>query len=178
MSRSKADWGAAFDRVPWVDSGDLFRERMTDNPEVLYRIIADAYDVALRDEEKRKGVQRQGRRPKPPPVPLRDVYEAVFPQQYSMDPFSDALVKLMDGQSQREFARRVPCHQTTLSRLLRGEIEPDMSMMERVADAAGVKPWFFLEWRAAFVSTVVEDVLMTNPNLSVNALRGLKNLVG
>lgn len=177
MSRGKADWQAAQERVAWARDTD-WAAQLESNQEALYRIIADAYDIALRDEEQARGVQRSGRRPKPPQVPLEQVYAAVFPQQYSMDPFREALYKVMDGRSQRAFAADVPCHQATLSRLLSGELSPDMAMMERIAAAAGVQPWFFLEWRAQFVGQVVTDALLTNPNLSVNAIRGLRAMAG
>lgn len=177
MSRGKADWNAARERVAWAQETD-WASQLEGNQEALYRIIADAYDIALRDEEQARGVVRSGRRPKPPQVPLEQVYAAVFPQQYSMDPFRDALVKVMDGRSQRAFAADVPCHQATLSRLLSGELLPDTVMMERIAAAAGVQPWFFLEWRAQFVGRVVTDALLANPNLSVNAIRGLRAMAG
>lgn len=178
MSRqTKSDWAKARSHVPWAED-DVWAERLAENPEALYRIIADSYDIALRDEEKLRGEQRSGRRPKPPQVPLDQVYAAVFPSQYSMDPFRETLEKLMDGRSQRAFARRVPCHQTTLSRLLSGALAPDLAMMERIASAAGVQPWYFVEWRAQFVASVVQSSLMANPNMSVNAIRGLRNMAG
>lgn len=176
MGRGKADWSGARSHVPWVDD-EQWAARLADNPDTLYRIVADSYDVALRDEEARRGEQRSGRRPRPDLVPLEVVLDAVFPSRFSMDPFPVALEKVMDGRSQRAFSKEVPCHQTTLSRLLSGELEPDLSMMERVAKAGGVEPWFFLEWRAGFVARTVQRALLSDPNASVNAIRGLRSMM-
>ena len=168
----KADWDAASAMVPYAD-GD-WQGFLTENPEALYRIIADTYDVVLRERERANGVRRSGRRPKPSQVPIEEVYAAVFPPRYAMEPFIPALEALVGNESQRSFSRRVPCDQATLSRLLSGRLAPDLSMMERLAGAAGVKPWYFAEWRAAWVGGLIRDVLASRPDLSIKALQGLR----
>lgn len=175
MGQARSDWGAAKAHAPYVEDAD-WSELLEGNPEVLHRIIADAYDVVLRDEEKANGIKRSGRRPKPSQVPLGEVVGKVFPQQYSNLPFTKALEDLVSGRSQRQFARRVPCNQATLSKLLRGQYEPDMSMMERLALAGGQGPWYFREWRAQYVGALVTDALMSNPSTGVQAVRALRLL--
>lgn len=179
MAQERADWQGARQMVPYVDA-DEWSERMQSNPEALMRIIADAYDFALREREARQGRRRYGRRPKPDPVSLDEVYAAAFPTQFSRAPFAEALdeLMLMNGSSQRAFAARVPCHQSTLSRMLSGQLKPDASMMERVASAAGVQPWFFAEWRASFVADVVERSLLADPSMSISAVKGLRARAG
>lgn len=177
MAQERADWQGARRAVPYVDA-DEWSERMQENPEALLRIIADAYDFALRERETAAGVRRYGRRPKPDPVPLEEVYATAFPTQFSTAPFPEALGRLMKGSSQRAFAARVPCHQATLSRLLSGQLVPDVSMMERLARAAEVKPWYFAEWRARFVADVVERSLLADPKMSVGAIKGLRARAG
>lgn len=176
MSRQvRSDWASARARVPYASNGN-WALILEDNPEVLHRIIADAYDVVLREEERAAGVRRSGRRPKPSLVPLGDVVDKVFPQQYSHDPFPVALANLLEGHSQRAFAKRVPCHQATLSKLLNGQYEPDLPMMERIAEAAGEGPWYFLEWRAGYVGALVTDALTTSPSTAVQVIRGMRLL--
>ena len=173
---SRSDWGAARARAPYADTAN-WGELLEEHPEVLHRIIADAYDVVLREEEKTNGTRRLGRRPKPSQVPIGDVVGKVFPQQYSSLPFTKALEDLIGDRSQRQFSRNVPCHQGTLSKLLRGEYEPDMPMMERLAVAGGQGPWYFREWRAQYVGALVTDALMSNPSTGVQAVRALRLLV-
>jgi transcriptional regulator with XRE-family HTH domain len=95
----------------------------------------------------------------------------IFPDRYSMDPFPLAMEKLLAGRSQRAFAKKVPMHQMTLSRLMRGQYEPDLEMLERIAKAAKVTPAYFLEWRAEYISRVLSNVFRQRPNLSVAALQ-------
>lgn len=176
MAQERADWRGARRTVPYVDA-DEWADRMRENPEALLRLIADAYDFALREREAKAGVRRYGRRPKPDPVPLDEVYATAFPSQFSQLPFCGALERLMAGSSQRAFASRVPCHQATLSRLLTGRLVPDAAMMERLARAAGVQPWYFAEWRAQFVANVVETSLLSDPSMSITAIKGLRTRV-
>ena len=133
-------------------------------------IIGDIFDEVKAEEEKEAGVKRMGRRPGRS-ASLAEVYATVFPAAYSMDPFPTALVKLLNGRSQRAFAAKIPCNQSTLSRLLSGEWKPDLSMMESIAAAAKVAPSFFMEWRAMYVGQVITETLLNRPNLSITHLR-------
>jgi hypothetical protein len=169
----RADWERARARVPYVEDED-WQAKLAENPEALYRIIADSYDLVLRDREVEAGTQRSGRRPRPSRVPIDEVIAAVLPPRYSNDPFPVALHALLRGRSQRSFSLLVPCNQATLSRLLSGQLTPDLVMLERVAEAAGVGPWFFREWRAGYVAALVREVLTDNPSMSVAALRALQ----
>lgn len=171
----KGDWGRVKTKVPYVDHG-RWGDLLEENPDVLHRIIADAYDVVLRDRERQQGVKHSGRRFKPTQVPIDQVIQDVFPQQYSAKPFREALVDLMAGQSQTQFARKVPCNQATLSKLLRGTYAPDIAMMERIALAGGQGPWYFHEWRAAYVASLVEEALLESPSTGVQAVRALRVL--
>lgn len=133
-------------------------------------IIGDIFDEVKAEEEKEAGVKRMGRRPGRS-ASLSEVYATVFPAPYSMDPFPEALTKLLNGRSQRAFAAKVPCNQSTMSRLLSGEWKPDIPMMESIAVAAKVSPAFFLEWRAMYVGQLITSTLMARPHLSITHLR-------
>ena len=132
-------------------------------------IIGDMYDEVKAEEEKEAGVKRMGRRPSRT-ASLAEVWETVFPAPYSMDPFPETLHKLLNGRSQRAFARKIPCNQSTLSRLLSGEWSPDITMLERIADAAKVSPAYFVEYRALFVGQLITTVLIKAPNLGITHL--------
>lgn len=130
----------------------------------------------LREREAAEGVKRSGRRPRPSRVPLDEVLSAVFPAQYSNEPFTSVMKSLLEGQSQRSFSQKVPCNQATLSRLLAGRLEPDMKMLERIAAAAEVPPWYFVEWRAFYVGSLITEVLLENPSMGVRSIRALQHL--
>jgi hypothetical protein len=174
----KSDWEAARARVPYADQGE-WPELLERHPEVLHRIVADAYDVFLREGDRANGVRRSsgGRRPKPSMVPVEDVLDSVFPRQYSTLPFPKALADLVGPQSQRQFSRKVPCNQATLSKLLNGAYLPDLPFMERLALAGGQGPWYFLEWRAGYVAALVRDALLASPSTGVQAVRAIRLMV-
>lgn len=137
------------------------------------QIIGDIFDEVKAEEEKEAGVKRMGRRPRRT-ASLAEVYATVFPAPYTVDPFPEALIKLLNGRSQRAFAMKVPCNQSTLSRLISGEWKPDLIMLERIALAAKVAPAFFVEWRAMYVGQLITQVLTRHPNLGITHLRTVR----
>lgn len=169
----KINWDRAKSKIPYLDDAD-WKQKLLENPDVLYRIIADSYDLILREREREDGVVRIGRRPKPSLVPIDEVIDSVFPSRYSNEPFVVALRHAMNGQSQRAFSQLVPCNQATMSRLLNGQLKPDITMLEQLAAAAEVPPWYFREWRAEYVGALVRDVLMEDPSMSYRAIKALE----
>jgi len=173
---AKADFEGAKARFPSTQMGEQEWVAFFDTPagqHAMGRIIGDIYDVVKAEEEKAAGLQRMGRRPRRDGS-LEDVFATVFPQSYTMDPFPEAMMKLLAGRSARQFAPRVPVHQTHLSRMLRGDQTPDMQMLERIASAAKVHPSYFVEYRAMFVSKLIEKVLTQRPNIGVKAYKDIK----
>lgn len=136
-------------------------------------ILGDIYAEVKAQEERNAGVRRIGRRPRPTRVSLAEVYATIFPERYTTDPFPLALEKLLIGKSMRQFAMAVPCNHGTVSRLVSGQIEPDLVMLERVAGAAKVHPSYFSEWRAIFVGRLITEILLARPNLGIKALKAL-----
>ncbi len=149
----------------WVEAFDR-------NPDMLWSIIGDIVKVVKASE----GPRRTGRRPPVRDMSLEDVWALLYPKRYSLAPFPEALAELMAGKSQRQFARLVPCHQTTLSRLLSGHLQPDLLMLESLAQAGGVPPSYFTEWRARYIAEVVTQVLTERPNMGVTALKRMSML--
>lgn len=144
------------------------------NEDIMWAIVGDIYS-AVKDEEARDaGVRRVGRRPARSSTSLEDVWSTVFPKQYTMDPFPEALGKLMGERSIRAFALKIPCHYSTLSRLRAGLVAPDMAMLESIAAAAKVSPSYFVEWRAMYVGALITRVLTEQPNMGITALRVIR----
>lgn len=142
--------------------------------QAMGKILYDIYDEVMSTEERNAGMRRIGRRPGRAAVPLEEVMGIVLPQEFTNDPLPSALAQLLRGRSQRQFAYKVPCSQSHLSRILSGERVPDLDQLERIAQAAGVRPWYFPEWRAQYVSALVTEVLSDNPHISVTALKTLR----
>jgi transcriptional regulator with XRE-family HTH domain len=138
------------------------------------RILYDIYDELMSKEEREAGKRRIGRRPARSAVPLSVLMTVVRPEEFSNDPLPEALRKLLRGRSQRAFARKVPCSQPYLCRVLTGERPPDLEMIERLAQAAGVQPWHFPEWRAQYLGALITEVLQESPHLGITAIKGVR----
>ena len=173
---AKADFAKAKQEYPSVQMGEAGWLAFFDTPDgshAVGRILGDIFDAVKAEEEKASGVRRMGRRPGRTGS-LQEVYDTVFPAPYSMDPFPEAMIKLLNGRSQRQFAPKIPVHQTTMSRLMSGALKPDLLMLERIADAARVHPSFFVEYRAMFVGQLLTRIFTARPNMGVAAFREVK----
>jgi hypothetical protein len=173
---SKADFAKAKQMYPSTGMND--REWLTvfdANPDIMWAIIGDIYDVVKAEQERDAGIRKLGRRPQRSSASLDEVYATVFPAQYTMDPFGEAMHKLLAGRSIRAFAVRVPIDQSHLNRLINGNRQPDLETLERIALAAKVPPSYFVEWRAMFVGQLITRVLSERPNLGVKAVKVVRH---
>lgn len=172
---AKADYERAKSQYPSTAMGEAEWVKVFDaNPDIMWKIIGDIYDAVKTEQEKEAGIRRMGRRPARQGTSMEEVYRTIFPQQYSMEPFPVALAGLLKGRSQRQFAPKVPVNQATISRLLSGQLTPDMVMLERIALAAKVPPHYFVEYRALFVGSLITRVLTDQPNMGVSAVKRLR----
>lgn len=172
---AKADFTKAKDRYPSTGQGISEWVAVFDaNPDIMWKIVADIFASVKDEEERAAGVRRMGRRPQRSANSMAEVYAAVFPPQYTTDAFPLALKAIIGNRSQRQFAQRVPCNQSVISRLLTGEVTPDMAMLEAVAAAAKVPPHFFVEYRALLVSGQVLRIMTEKPNVGIAALKQLR----
>lgn len=174
---AKADFEKAKREYPSTAMDEAGWMAFFDTPagqHAMGRILGDIYDAVKAEEEKEAGIRRMGRRPRRDGS-LEDVWATVFPQPFTMDPFPTAMVKLLNGRSQRQFAPKVPVHQTTMSRLMAGTLKPDLHMLERIALAAKVHPSYFVEYRAMFVGQLMTRVFTENPNMGVSAFRQVRH---
>lgn len=173
---AKADFARAKEMYPSTGMDEAQWLTVFDaNPDIMWAIIGDIYDVVKAEQERDAGVHKLGRRPQRSSSSLEEVYATVFPAQYTMDPFGEALHKLLAGRSIRAFAMKVPIDQSHLGRLMSGERALDLTVLERVASAAKVPPAYFVEWRALYVGQLVTRVLSERPNLSIKAVKAVRH---
>lgn len=173
---AKADFGRAKEMFPSVAMNDKEWLAVIDaNPDIMWKTFGDIYDVVKAEEDKERGIRSMGRRPARKGVSLDELFAVVLPPSYSNDPFPVALKNLISSRSQRQFAMKVPCNQSTLSRMLAGQMTPDLVMLERLAAAGKVHPSYFLEWRAMYLGQLITRVFMDRPNMSIGALRRFRD---
>lgn len=171
----KADLKKAATEYPSTQMGEAaWINVFDDRPDIMWRILGDIYDVVKAEEDKRLGRRAMGRRPGRTGVTLTELYDVVFREPYSNDPFNMALNKLMTGKSLREIARLVPCDKGYLSRVLNGKVPLTLILMERIAVAVDIHPSYFLEWRAKYLSGLVENVLTRRPHLAIGHMERVR----
>lgn len=142
---------------------------MSENPKVLWGLIADVVKAIKASE----GEKRTGRRPGATVASLDELYEILFPPAFSTQPFPKAFFDALNGMSQYQFAREVGFAQATVSRLLSGRTTPSVEHMERIAYVLGLRPTYFAEYRSMKIGQVVADVLAASPELSAEHVREL-----
>ena len=152
--------------VAGLDRVGSWEDLLGQRPEALWSLVADVVKAA-----KAHGSGKTGRRPAASVGSLDELYEVLFPTQYSIKPFTDTFAHLLGERSQRAFAMRVGFNQATVSRLLAGKTQPTAQIIERIAAAFDVKPTYFAEYRALKLGEVVTDVLLANPDMSADAVR-------
>ncbi len=153
--------------VAGVDDVTSWTVLLGQRPEALWGLVADVVKAAKACEGQRK----TGRRPAVSVGSLDELYQVLFPIQYSTKNFCDTFAHLLGHHSQRAFAMRVGFNQATVSRLLTGKTQPNAQIIERIAAAFGVRPTYFAEYRALKLGEVVTDVLLAHPDLSADAIR-------
>ena len=160
----------------WDDAGqvpgaqiDDWEQLLSDNPKVLWGIVADVVKAIKAGEGERK----TGRRPAVTVSNLDELYELLFPKVYLAVPFPQAFATALGTRSQRAFAASVGFNQATVSRLLSGKTPPTVQMIERIAHTLNVRPTYFAEYRALKLGQAVTDVLLANPDLSADLARRL-----
>lgn len=144
---------------------------LADQPKILWGLVADIVKAAKAGE----GEKRTGRRPAATVGSLDELYDVLFPPAYTTRPFAEALnvALVIAGHTQRSFATSAGFNQATVSRLVSGKLLPSVEMIERIAYVLNVRPTYFAEYRAMKLGQVVTDVLLANPTLSAESVRGL-----
>lgn len=144
---------------------------LTDNPKVLWGLVADVVKAVKAGE----GERRTGRRPAVSVGSLDELYDVLFPVAFASKPFSEAFQAALDerSMSHRAFAKETGWTQSTVSRLISGQLEPTVLTMELLADRLNVRPTYFVEYRALKIGQLVTDVFLADPLLSADAVRRL-----
>lgn len=165
-----ADWERAKTQYPATgDDEAAWSALLTEEPDVMYAVIAYIVKVVKAVE----GPRKTGRRPGITGLSFDDVWDVLYPDRFTLEPLTVALVGLMAGKSQHQIAPMVPCNQATLSRVMSGRLIPDLALLRSLAVALHVPPTYFVEYRAGRVAQIVEAVLISQPTMSVTVLKNL-----
>lgn len=139
------------------------------NPQMLWGVVADVVKAVKADE----GEKKTGRRPAARVHSIDELYAVLFPPAYTIRPFPEALNCALNGRSQRQIALYAGISQPTLSRLISGDKQPDLELIERLAAVLRVSPFWFSEYRALKLGQLLTDALLAAPALSAETVRRL-----
>jgi transcriptional regulator with XRE-family HTH domain len=169
---ASADWEKAKALYPaTADDEAAWARVLAEQPDVMYSVIAYIVKVVKATD----GPRKTGRRPGVTGLSFDDVLDVLYPERYTLEPLTLAVPKLMAGRTQRMIAPKVPCNQATLSRILSGQVQPDLALLRGLANALKVPPTYFVEYRAQRMAQLVQDALMAQPNVSVSIFKRLQN---
>ena len=150
--------------MPKTGDQDWWRQFLAQRPDVMYRLLADLYQASATARGK-----------DPTKVPTVDELRELVTQQYSNDPFPEALQTLLAGRSVRWLAAQMKIHHSLLTRMIRGErdivavTDPEGSMLrlEEIARILRVHPSYFVEWRRLWIMSLLDGAFAAQPNLSI-----------
>lgn len=142
----------------------FWEEYLREHPDVLHRLLADVYRMTHGTTQ---------------PPTLDQLWETVAVPAFSALPFPEAFADVLNGRSMSAIAARAGIHKTTLLRHLNGErpivsINDPLGSMRRIeiiAEAVGVHPSYFAEWRRLWIMTLLDDAFIGRPDLSVGLYR-------
>lgn len=89
-------------------------------------------------------------------------------------PFPEAFRVLSQGRSIRHTARKTGLGRDRVFRLMRGLADPNVEVMEQVAEAFGKNPSYFKEYREAYITAHLLKYLQEQPDLTMTILAKIK----
>jgi hypothetical protein len=138
------------------------------------RIIYDIFDEVKSQQERAAGIRRVGRRPARSAVNLEDVLTTILPPDFNNEPLPVVLPKLIGKRSHADVAAAANLSRSHITHLVRGRT-PTLEALEGLAQALGVQPWFFVEWRALYIGQLMTEVLIASPHLGTTVLKDMRS---
>lgn len=148
-----SEWFPSVDRLNWEE---VFRQ----DPALMGRIINDILKLDAAEPGK------PGKRPGLEQHDAELRYNNLF-GNYSGLPFDQAFRYVAGDRSIRHIASRTGLNRNTVHRLLNGDQQPDHFEIEAIAEAFGVEPAYFAEYRLYYIIGFIFDRLESNPDASV-----------
>ncbi len=169
-----ADFGNArkWFRLPTQDD---WVWRMKADPSVFSNILSDLFRETRAESERRAGQARIGRRPNVIEGSLGELWEMITPR-YATESFPVAVKALMADMPVDDFCALTTITRDRFTAMCRGE-GLEMFRLEAIARAFDVSPAYFMEWRSAYVLTLVEELLVAQPGLSIRYAKALSKAV-
>lgn len=168
-----ADYSKFAGKMPWAKRAELIREQypsvhrldfekvFQQDPAAWGRVVNDI----LKADLAKPG--RPGKRPGLDAGDARIRISQMRDDDYSILPFSQALNILKGTRSLRHMSSNTGVDKMTLHKLLKGNLEPSVEHMEKIAKGLKRHPSYFLEYRVAYITGTLANRMMEYPESSV-----------
>lgn len=117
---------------------------------------------------------RSGPRPALEREPAISTLKQMMGVDFTYQPFSDAVRMLSRNASQKQIAEKTGLDRNLIQRLLSESKQPDLYVMETIAEAYGKHASFFMEWRVFYVLGAIGDQMEKAPEISVDLYKKLR----
>lgn len=158
----KERYAVVVEQFPSVETLDW--ERAFRDPELLGRVLRDIL----------KADQAQGKQSGPGPRPVLDGaegferYRQLAGDDYAYVPFVEAFKALVGDRSIRHVSSITGINPTMVFKLLHGQREPDLYLMEEIASGFKKHPSFFMEYRVAYIIGSLAHFITKAPETTVS----------
>jgi hypothetical protein len=171
-TKKKAPWSERkrllSEYFPEVVTTD-FRRLFSQDVNLMGKLVNDILKADPSDSN------RPGKRPSLSTKEASERFQKVFGNDYTILPFHEAFTLLKGPRSIRHLARNVGLDKAMVHDLLRGNIEPRMEIIEKVAAGLNKHPSYFVEYRVGYILGVMNERLYNTPESSVVVYKKLKN---
>lgn len=155
------------------DQEKMWLERFDTEPELLWRMIGDVVRYVSSDEIPRGQRQSSLRKVQAKDRNLDAVWRIIH-GNFSQDPFPVAVKELFYGRSERGFALACGLNKDTMRRYIAGSVPLTLEVLAAFAKGGRVDLFYFREARALWLSQLMFEAMMTQPNESIRAVKQLK----
>lgn len=131
------------------------------DPVILGRIVNDIIKL----DQSRSG--KPGKRPSLDEEGASDRLRKLRDDDHTTLPFVDAFRLLMADRSVRAMAAKVDIDKSFVHRLMKGDADPTLEIMEKISKAFNKHPSYFVEYRIGYVLAMIDHKLMQSPETSV-----------
>jgi transcriptional regulator with XRE-family HTH domain len=108
------------------------------------------------------------------PQRARERLRQITGNDYSYDPFNIAFKTLAGSRSVRHLATKLNLSTQITWKLRKGIKAPDLELIEKIAEAFGKHPSYFVEYRIAYILGALGDQMEMAPEISVDLYRKLR----
>lgn len=158
-----------YKEVPEIQKID-WTKVFNNDPTTLGHMINDIVKLAISE----KG--RPGKRSASSANDIKLDLAKLNGSDYAEVPFEEAMAYQMSMRSVRQVAATSGMSKSVIHRLSTGESEPTPQQLELLAKAFKKDPGYFVEYRAAFICSILYEMLTSNPDSSKVHYEKLKSV--